>query len=109
MKINCENGHLASLYLLKNKKDKTMKFEGALIKKQGVRFAIVVVKSHVLDSSFASQNARNSFRSIFPGLPIILSAQDSGGRFIYQGRPDIVKYLASISPSQIPWKTFTAN
>lgn len=86
-----------------------MQFEGAVIKEQGVAFAIVIVKRHVLDSSAQSQNARSSFSSIFPGVPIILMAQDSNGRAIYQGRPDIVRFLSNISPSRIPWKRYTLN
>lgn len=84
-----------------------MQFEGALIKEQGVTFAIVVVKSHVLDSSSESENARRGFQPVFPGVPIILMAQDSRGIPTYLGRPDIVKFLANVSISRIPWKKYS--
>jgi hypothetical protein len=83
-----------------------MQFEGAVIKEQGITFAIVVVKSHVLDNSTESDNARRSFSPIFPGMPIILMAQNSGGTPTYQGRPDIVKFLVKVHPSRIPWKKY---
>ena len=86
-----------------------MQFEGAVLKEQGVSFAIVIVKPHVLESSTQEQTLRSSFRSIFPGIPIILMAQDLRGRVTYQGRPDIVKFLARVSPSRIPWKRYTLN
>jgi len=86
-----------------------MQFDGAVIREQGVRFAIVVVKPHVLDSSSASQSARFSYSRFFPGMPIILMAQNSNGIPTYQGRTDIVRFLANLHPSRIPWKTYTVN
>jgi hypothetical protein len=83
-----------------------MHFEGALIKEQGVTFAIVVVKPYVLNSRMECDNARRSFNSFFPAVPIILMAQNSQGRPTYQGRPDIVNFLAKINPSRIPWKRY---
>ena len=53
-----------------------MTFEGAVLKEQGVSFAIIVVKEHVLNSSSECNNARSSFQTIFPRMPIILSTQN---------------------------------
>ena len=83
-----------------------MQFEGAVIKEQGQTFAIVIVKPYVLDSSSQIADTRAGFASVFRGMPIILMAQDGQ---TYQGRPDIVRFLANISPSQIPWKRYTLN
>lgn len=85
-----------------------MQFDGALIKEQGVTFAIVVVKPSVLDSTSREQT-RQSFSRYFPSVPIILMAQNSRGIPTYHGRPDIVKFLASINHSRIPFKTYEAN
>lgn len=86
-----------------------MQFEGAVVKEQGVTFAIVVVKPHILNNSMECDDARQSFRSFFLGVPIILMAQGSGGILTYQGRTDIVRFLARIHPSRIPWKRYTYN
>lgn len=86
-----------------------MQFEGALLKEQGVTFAIVIVKSQVLNSNSQITTARNSFQPYFPGVPIILMAQDSRGVPTYQGRKDIVQFLSSIHLSQIPWKRYSIN
>jgi hypothetical protein len=86
-----------------------MQFEGAVIKEQGVTFAIVIVKPYVLNNSTEAQSARSSFSNFFPGLPIILMAQDSSGQPTYLGRPDIVRFLSHISPTRIPWKRYTAS
>ena len=83
-----------------------MQFDGALLKEQGITFAIVVVKPHVLNSTIECDNARRSFNPVFPGVPIILMAQNSRGIPTYQGRPDIVKFLAQVHPSRIPWKRY---
>lgn len=86
-----------------------MQFEGALVKEQGVTFAIVVVKAHVLNSSSGTNSARTAFSRYFPGVPIILMAQDGKGVPSFEGRRDIVQFLSSISLSRIPWKKYTVN
>ena len=84
-----------------------MKIKGAVIKEQGITFAIVVVKMHVVNSQSQSEEAIQSFSTLFPGLPIILMAQDSRGTPKYRGRIDIVNFLANLQISQIPWKEYT--
>ena len=86
-----------------------MTFEGAVLKEQGVSFAIIVVKEHVLNSSSECNNARSSFQTIFPRMPIVLMAQNSRGIPKYQGRTDIVNFLAKVHPSRIPWKRYNYN
>ena len=85
------------------------KVQGAVIKEQGVTFAIVIVKSHVLNSQSESQKTVQAFTPIFPGMPIILMSQDSRGVPTYWGRKDIVKFLANLHISQIPWKEYTIS
>jgi len=84
-----------------------VKVEGAVIKEQGVTFAIVVVKKSILNSQTQRQQAAHSFQPLFPGLPIVLMAQDSRGTPSYWGRKDIVNFLANVHPSRIPWKQYT--
>lgn len=84
-----------------------MKFQGAVIKEQGQTFAIVIVKPYVLQSTSETNNTRQSFTRVFPGMPIILMAQDGRGTPTYQGRNDIVKFLANTPMSIIPWREYT--
>jgi len=86
-----------------------MKFQGSVIKEQGLTFAIVVVKMSVVDSQSESLDAIRSFSTIFPGMPIVLMAQDSRGIPTYRGRKDIINFLANLHISQIPWKEYTIN
>jgi hypothetical protein len=87
-----------------------MQIDGAIITEQGVTFAIVIVKPHVTASSSEAAKLRASLQSQirdFAGIPLILASQDSRGVFEYEGRHDIVDFLASIDSSRIPWSTYT--
>ena len=86
-----------------------MQFEGAVIKEQGQVFGIVIVKPYVIQNQAESTQMRNFGISAFGNMPIVLACQNGQGRFTYNGRPDIVKFLASISPSRIPWKRYTID
>lgn len=85
-----------------------MTIDGSIITEQGVKFAIVIVKPYVL-SSPDREDIRNSFIPLFGNIPIILMAQDANGIPTYHGKPDIVKFLANIHPSRIPFKRYTVS
>lgn len=87
-----------------------MTIDGAIIREQGQVFGIIIVKPHITASSSEAASARAAFQSRlaeFSDIPLILASQDSRGVFEYQGRRDIVDFLASIDASRIPWKTYT--
>ncbi len=84
-----------------------MQFDGAVIKEQGVTFAIVVVKHSAVMNNSTINSTQHSFQPYFPGMPIVLMSQDSNGRPTYYGRKDIVNFLANVFMEQIPWKTYT--
>lgn len=86
-----------------------MTFQGAIIREQGQVFAVVIVKKHVVDSSSTAAETIRSFQPAFPGMPVVLMAQDSRGRATYYGRQDIARFLASISISRIPWREYSLN
>jgi hypothetical protein len=84
-------------------------FDGAVIREQGVTFAVVVVKRHVLDNRADANRAIASFQPTFPGLPVILMAQDASGRATYYGRPDLSRFMANVPPRAVPWQRYTIN
>lgn len=86
-----------------------IKVQGAVVKEQGVTFAITVVKRHILNSQMQCQQAAQSFQPLFPGMPIVLMGQDSRGTPTYWGRKDIVNFLRNVHPSRVPWKEYTFN
>lgn len=85
-----------------------MKFDGAIIKEQGVTFAIAVVKPYILHST-SKEQVRANFTKIFGNIPVILMAQNSRGVPTYDGRHDIVRFLANIHPGRIPWNRYTLS
>jgi hypothetical protein len=87
----------------------TMSIEGAVVREQGVTFAIAIVKPHVLNATSQANEAIGSFRRIFPGVPVVLMAQDTSGRPTYYGRRDIVDFLANVPLTAIPWKRYELN
>jgi hypothetical protein len=86
-----------------------MKFQGAVIKEQGVTFAVVVVKRHVLDNRSTAADVVTSFQPVFPGIPVVLMAQDYRGTPTYFGRKDIAAFLARIPLKSIPWRDYSLN
>lgn len=86
-----------------------MQFEGALVREQGVTFAIVVVKREVLGNSMQADEVARSFQPAFPGAPIVLMAQDSRGVPRYRGRRDLVSFLSRVPVQAIPWKRYSLN
>ncbi len=86
-----------------------MTFQGAVIREQGVTFAIVIVKKEILDNRSRAGEAIASFQPVFPGIPVVLMAQDSRGIPSYYGRPDIAKFMASVPLHAVPWKEYAWN
>ncbi|GAB6153558.1 hypothetical protein JCM17380_23080 [Desulfosporosinus burensis] len=80
--------------------------EGAIVKEQDITFAIVVVKPHIIQSNSEIQEARNAYSHVFPGMPIILMGKDSQGNATYNGKKEIVNFLAQIDPGRIPWRRY---
>jgi hypothetical protein len=85
-----------------------MRVQGAVIREQGQTFAVVVVKSHILQNQTEAAKVIQSFTPVFH-VPVVLMAQDNHGIPTYRGRPDIVKFLASVPFEVIPWKEYTIS
>lgn len=85
-----------------------MTFDGAVIREQGVTFAVVAVKSHVVQNSATANEALGSFSCFFPGLPVVLMGQDGFGRPTYYGRRDIARFMSSVPVRAIPWRRYSA-
>ncbi len=86
-----------------------MQFQGAVIREQRVTFAVVIVKKHIIDNRSVAEDAITSLRPVFPGMPIVLMAQDSYGRPTYFGRRDISQFLSRVPLSAIPWREYTLH
>lgn len=86
-----------------------MRFQGVALEEQGVKFAVVVVQRHVLQDHRQATSAQLGFSRFFPGLPVILMAQDASGRPTYYGRTDIAKFMANVPLNAIPWKEYDVH
>ncbi|GAA6622966.1 hypothetical protein [Scytonema sp. NUACC26] len=86
-----------------------MKFQGAVIKEQRVTFVVVIVKKHILDRNTEADKTLRMFQPIFPGIPIVLMAQDFRGVPTYYGRRDIYQFMANIPIQCVPWKEYTLS
>ncbi len=86
-----------------------MQLQGAVIREQGVTFAVVVVQRHVVEDRLRASQAVGQFGTVFPGMPVVLMAQDSRGAPTYYGRQDIARFMASVPLRAIPWRTYTVN
>ncbi|MCJ8346401.1 hypothetical protein MJH12_12735 [bacterium] len=83
-----------------------MKIQGAVIKEQGIKFSIVIVKQHVIKCVSDRDVAIRQFSALFGNMPLVLMAQDHNGTPTYFGRKDIVNFLRNVYISQIPWSEY---
>lgn len=79
----------------------------ALVREQGVNFAVVIVKPSVLHGPKSSKDDLVATFSLEFGAPAVLMAQDSRGVPTYYGRHDLVNWLKNVFPEQLPWREFT--
>lgn len=85
-----------------------MKGNVALIKEQGVNFAVVVVKRSVMHGPTSEKDElRTTFSYEFGGVPVVLMSQDGRGIPTYYGRPDLVRWLKNQYVELLPWREFT--
>jgi hypothetical protein len=83
--------------------------EGAVIREQGVTFAVVIVRPSVIQNTFEAGRAIQSFQPVFPGMPVVLMAQDSRGNPTYYGRRDLSQFMSRVPLRAVPWKRYTIN
>lgn len=75
----------------------------ALIREQGISFAVALVKDSVLE--FPSQRADAVTElSLRLGVPVVLLGERHYRTF---GREDLVRWLRAYHPSQLPWRRMT--
>jgi hypothetical protein len=72
----------------------------ARIREQGVTFAIVVVKDHIIDNRSQADEAVSAWTLEFGCPTILLGAQ----RHKLYGRPDVVRFMSNVSINRIPWR-----
>lgn len=86
-----------------------MTVEAALFREQGVNVAVVAVKNHVIDNLSERARAHRAFGVAFPGYLVVLMGLDHSGRARYFGRPDVTRFLSSVSFRALPFKRYHLN
>jgi len=86
-----------------------VQLQGAIVREQGVTFAVVVVQRHVVEDRLSASQAVGQFGTVFPGMPVVLMAQDSRRIPTHYGRQDIARFMASVPLRSIPWRTYTVS
>ncbi|MCA0848352.1 hypothetical protein [Salipiger thiooxidans] len=74
----------------------------ALVREQGVTFAVVIVKNHVLNSP-ASADQMIRAASMALGCPLVVLMGETNQR-LRGNRRDVVNFVSKIHPSRLPWK-----
>ena len=82
-----------------------MSIDAALVREQGVTFAVVAVKSHVLAASNRDAVAR-SLGDHWGGVPVVLMAKERRGTAKFYGRSDLVQFLRHVPLGALPWKSW---
>lgn len=86
-----------------------MNIDAALVREQGVNFAVVVVKKSALHNlGQRDQLIATYSRRYFGGVPVVLMGQDAKGEPEYYGRQDLVKWLSNVLIEALPWKRYSA-
>lgn len=80
-------------------------FKAALVREQGITFAVVLVKNHVLNcSTTADQTIRSASAAMNCSLVVLMGESN---RKLRGNRQDVVNFVSRVHPSRLPWKTWT--
>lgn len=85
-----------------------MQVDAAVVKEQGVTFAVVVVHEAALRGADRDDLA-NQLSPAWGGVPVVLMAQNDRETSTYFGRPDLVQFLRNVPIEALPWSKWTIN
>lgn len=67
---------------------------------------MVMVKPDILGSIQEATRQQIGLAPAFPGIPIVLMAQDPSGIPIFHGRKDLVSFMGNIRLDAIRWREY---
>ena len=83
-----------------------MTFDGAVIREQGITFGVMAVKAPVLNDPSRRDASVAQASIAFGGIPVVLMGQAPNGRARFYGRDDLVRFMANVPLSAVPWKRY---
>jgi len=86
-----------------------MKIKGAIIKEQGVKFAIIETTTATLKSQTEMNTIKQKFSPLFGDIPMTFMAKNARGIPVFVGRKDIVDFLSNNDMNKIPWRKFVSS
>jgi hypothetical protein len=86
-----------------------VKFQGALVEKDGLAFAVVKVEKHVFDVPGRARDTMVSIQPAFPDMPIVFVTEDSAGTPAFYGRPDIVRLMIETGLNDVEWEEYAVE
>jgi hypothetical protein len=75
----------------------------ALVREQGVSFAVVSVRDSVINTPSNRDDVIQAWSAQL-GVPVVLIGAQQHRTY---GRPDIVRWLRNVHPSRLPWRQMT--
>ena len=78
---------------------------GAVIREQGVTFAVALMKDHVLNSQSVSREQIQAVSHAL-GCPLVVLMGERNGK-LRGNRQDLVNFVSKLHRSQIPWKKYS--
>jgi len=82
-------------------------YQGGIVIGHKKRFAVVRVEKAVIDNREDAIKTMQSLLPMFPGLPVVLVAEEAKDRPLYFARPDIMNFLMDFHLPSVEWKAYT--
>ncbi len=79
----------------------------ALVRKQGVTFAVALAKDHVISNPTKASQLIATVMQIVGCSLVVLMGERS--RKLRGNRRDVVDFVASVHPSRLPWRKYTLS
>lgn len=81
------------------------KLTAAIVREQGVTFAVAIMKDHVLADPSQARNQTQAV-ALALGCPLVVLMGERNRR-LYGNRRDVVNFVSRLHPSQLPWREYT--
>lgn len=82
-------------------------YQGGIVIGHKKRFGIVRVDKAVIDNREEAVRTMQSLLPLFPGLPVVLVAEEGKEKPLYFARPDLMNFLMDFHLPSVEWKEYT--
>jgi hypothetical protein len=86
-----------------------MKFEGAVVEENGVKFAVVKVEKDIFEVTGRARDRMVTYQRVFPDMAVVLMSGEPGAPPNFYGRPDIVRTMMAADLDTIKWQEYSLD